>query len=309
MSFEITQEIDVDLIETGLETVYVSQNDNKGRIIQCNLLLSGEKWVIPNGVKVAIRITKGNQKSIYKEIGKDNFGSYSNNIVKFPVLSSMTRIYGRVECTLEFFQEEVMIHSVMFYLNVGKIAFDDETLEDTNEYTMLIDHVKKAEAYANLSESYAVGTDNTVRENDSIDNSKYYYQKSKESQEAANLSEINAKKSASSASISEQNSKISEQNSKISEQNAKESENNSKKYEENNKLIYEVMKNLEHKVVLSSEEPDNLNINDEWLCYYENPDANIVTSSIDIISDIEPVYYKNQFNDINISSYEEVIWE
>ena len=75
--------------------------------------------------------------------------------------------------------------------------------------TNVIDAKNDAVKYSNLSESYAVGTGNVIRENDAEDNAKKYC-------ETAKSSEVNAK--------------ASEEASKLSETNAKESETNAVKY-------------------------------------------------------------------------------
>lgn len=94
--------------------------------------------------------------------------------------------------------------------------------------------------YSNLSKSYAVGTNDEIRENDSTDNAKYYKEQSAlnsasalqsanlagQKSDAACLSESNAQQYALSAAGSEANAKISEDNAKNSEENALKSSSN-----------------------------------------------------------------------------------
>lgn len=52
--------------------------------------------------------------------------------------------------------------------------------------TVASNKAQESSEYADLSKSYAVGTDNSVRENDSIDNSKYYYEQARQISEGLN---------------------------------------------------------------------------------------------------------------------------
>ena len=81
---------------------------------------------------------------------------------------------------------------------------------ETNAINAENDAVK----YSNLSKSYAVGTDNTIRENDAEDNAKKYCDTAKSSEVNAKQSETNAKESETKAKTSEVNSKQSETNAK-----------------------------------------------------------------------------------------------
>ena len=64
-----------------------------------------------------------------------------------------------------------------------------------NEEIMASD-VKESKANSDMSRSYAVGTNGEVRENDDTDNSKFYSEEAKSSEENAAVSENNAKESA-----------------------------------------------------------------------------------------------------------------
>ena len=100
------------------------------------------------------------------------------------------------------------------------------------------DYAKQSEEnsalYSNMAKSYAVGTNNEIRENDAADNAKYYKEQAKlssdsalqsanlagQKSDAASLSESNSQQYALSAANSETNAKISEDNAKNSESNA-----------------------------------------------------------------------------------------
>lgn len=116
---------------------------------------------------------------------------------------------------------------------------------------------ESAESSAKLSQSYAIGETNS-RENEDIDNSKYYSQQAlnssdsaKKSELAASTSESNAKSSETEAKKSEENAKLSEQSASNSSSSAAESEsnalqsaNNALVSETNSKKYYDQVKNI-----------------------------------------------------------------
>jgi hypothetical protein len=116
---------------------------------------------------------------------------------------------------------------------------------------------ESAESSAKLSKSYAIGGTNS-RENEDIDNSKYYSQQSLNSSDSAKKSELAASTSESNAKSSETEAKKSEENAKLSEQsasnssssaaesksNALQSANNALVSETNSKKYYDQVKNI-----------------------------------------------------------------
>lgn len=116
---------------------------------------------------------------------------------------------------------------------------------------------ESAESSAKLSQSYAIGETNS-RENENIDNSRYYSQQAlnssdsaKKSELAASTSESNAKSSETEAKKSEKNAKLSEQSASNSSSSAAESEsnalqsaNNALLSETNSKKYYDQVKNI-----------------------------------------------------------------
>lgn len=116
---------------------------------------------------------------------------------------------------------------------------------------------ESAESSAKLSQSYAIGETNS-RENENIDNSKYYSQQALNSSDSAKKSELSASTSESNAKSSETEAKKSEENAKLSEQsasnssssaaesesNALQSANNALLSEKNSKKYYDQVKNI-----------------------------------------------------------------
>ena len=130
-----------------------------------------------------------------------------------------------------------ILSTMAFCINVYETTVDNSELESSYEYNALNDLLQKAEAeyteVIQLSKSYAVGDAGGIRDNEDVDNSKYYCEQASISEANAKNSELNAAVSEKSAMVSEANAKNSEINASISETNAKISEENAKVSETN----------------------------------------------------------------------------
>ena len=117
-----------------------------------------------------------------------------------------------------------ILSTMAFCVNVYEVSVDNSEIESSTEFECLNDLFKKAEAdykeVVQLAKSYAVGDAGGIRDNEDIDNSKYYYEQTSTNVEIAKTSEINSLASETNAKISEENSKISETNASASETNA-----------------------------------------------------------------------------------------
>lgn len=73
-----------------------------------------------------------------------------------------------------------ILSTMAFCINVYESAIDSSVIESSNEFDAFNDALQKVEAdyteVIQLSKSYAMGDANNVRENEDVDNSKYYYQ-------------------------------------------------------------------------------------------------------------------------------------
>ena len=97
------------------------------------------------------------------------------------------------------------------------------------------DSADNADYDAKLAQSYAVGSSN-LRENENVDNAKYYKEQAEKFSQQADVSATNAKASEDNAKQSEDNAKTSEDNALKSATDAKQSEDNAKISEDNAKL-------------------------------------------------------------------------
>ena len=149
-----------------------------------------------------------------------------------------------------------ILSTMAFCVNVYEASVDNSEFESSYEYDGLNDLMQKAEAeyteVIQLSKSYAIGNAGGIRDNEDLDNSKYYCEQAsisasnaKTSEENALTSEQNAKASETNASTSEANAKISETNASISASNAKTSETNAKTSETNAKTYMDNAKSSE----------------------------------------------------------------
>ena len=93
-----------------------------------------------------------------------------------------------------------IISTMAFCVNVYESAVDNSFIESTYEANALNELIQKAEAeyieVIRLAKSYAIGTDNTVRENDEEDNARYYSQLSATSASNAVNNEENSRRNA-----------------------------------------------------------------------------------------------------------------
>ena len=123
-----------------------------------------------------------------------------------------------------------ILSTMAFCINVYEASIDNSEFESSYEYDGLNDLMQRAEAdyteVIRLSKSYAVGNAGGIRDNEDVENAKYYYEQSVVSAANAAISEQNAATSEFNAKTSETNAKTSETNAKTSETNAKTSETN-----------------------------------------------------------------------------------
>lgn len=283
MSLVLTQEVNIDLSNNYIETIYANQEDNLGRNICCNFLLDGTKWQIPSGVSVYVKAHKNNGKNIYRKIGVDNFGTIDGNKVIFPVIKAMTVSEGRVQFTIEFTENDIVLHSSMFYLKVNKIAFGEDAIIDSDDYHVLIDYTNEAEQYMNSAKQYS-------------ENASAYANNAKTSENNAKISETNAKESseyASSCAINSLNSANSASDyasdANTSASNAKESELNAKTYSEQASSEKDLAESYAKRAQSYSDGTSGTRTNEETdnAKYYSEQAKNVATSIPTYIKQIE----------------------
>lgn len=185
----ITHKIDLNMSQpNNFQYVHVIQNDYDAEYIQCTLYDGNEPYTIscPKD-SITVKCQLPNCKEV-----EDSIESIDNNIVTFKVTNKMTQVQGNVLAALSLFDTNGRISPFPFIIKV--IAAPEGITDDDIMYGKL------AEYYANLAKSYAVGTNNEVRDGDVTDNSKFYCQKAAQHAKDASDAVSNVKKSELSAS-------------------------------------------------------------------------------------------------------------
>ena len=212
----ITHEIDLNMSQpNNFQYVHVMQNDYGAEFIKCTLYDGNNPYIIscPKD-SITVRCQLPNEREI--ETGVE---STDRNTITFKVTNNMTQVQGNVLVALCLFDTNGRKSPFPFVI---KVANAPEGVTDDD-----IMYGKLSQYYANLSKSYAIGTDNETREGDATDNSKYYCEKAARHAKEASETASNAKKSELSASASSSNASKSERNAADSARKAEQSEKKS----------------------------------------------------------------------------------
>ena len=202
------------------QPVHIVQYDRSLPILAVSLYNNGQLYRLSEDMEVSIRLGKPDRTFVYnKALGCDS----TRTIVYFEITQQMSLFDGEFYPVIEIMDGEQIANSSTIYLVVDRNPVQHDYIESTIEYKELIDYRdeavkagKEAKAseeaaklsetnakasenesvkYGNLSKSYAVGTDNAIRENDAEDNAKTYCETAKISAGNAKQSETNAKQS------------------------------------------------------------------------------------------------------------------
>ena len=152
----IDQNIDIDLIDPIINVAYCNQYENASRRIICHVLKEGKAYNIPSNISVLLRIHKANHYNLYENVNK--IGEIDGNTIIIPLMPELTKSYGRHECIFEFIDttEEKLLYSTKFYIRVAKSPIQNENIQDSHEYTALVDFMNtkgKANGIASLDEN------------------------------------------------------------------------------------------------------------------------------------------------------------
>lgn len=164
---KLIQDIILDLTEEQIAVVYANQNDKNSRLIRCHIQNVGEDYSL-DGCSVKFRCKKSNGYGIYKDIGSTDdgtgevFGSISGNIVEIPVTNKMTASSGTQICDLEIINSEGTIYTCVFKLRVSEGALDGTEIEDSDDYSSIIDTVNGFTGELNDIKSANTSQDNLI---------------------------------------------------------------------------------------------------------------------------------------------------
>jgi len=105
---------------------------------------------------------------------EENIDSHTANTVTFTLSEKMLMYDGLLRLVI-IFNDDSQLTTFPFIIKVV-YSPGNTTADDVKTISELVEEAKK---WAMLSKSYAIGTDNEVRDGDKTDNSKFYYEESK----------------------------------------------------------------------------------------------------------------------------------
>lgn len=210
-------------VDFNIEKIPISFSMNTAGVITMTTA-DGTEWTADIGSLIPDYVFKDGDRIAFKRV-KNEDGSYT--VTADIIKGSIT-----AECLETNYLAQIMTES-------SKAQASAKSASDSAD---------NADYDAKLAQSYAVGNSN-LRENENVDNAKYYKEQAEKFSQQADTSVVNAKASEDNAKASEQaakqsedNAKTSEDNAKISEQAAKNSETNAKTSENNAKASEDAAK-------------------------------------------------------------------
>lgn len=276
MALQTTTNIDIDFYDKKYILINAKQYDRKSRNLIVTCYNHGQLVPINAGEYSAyVRYKKPDGFSVFNFCEIDRFGKIKVELTEQMLAAEgiscadlVIATKGDVEVDVETgeiiaINNASILSTMPIHIDITEIAIENSSIESSYEYNGLNTLLEKAEAdYENIiksSKSWAVGGTG-IRDNENIDNSKYYCSLSINSANKAESSENNALNSEQKAKISEENAKLSETNAKKSETNAFNSEQNAKdsevkaKQSEANALNSETNTKLSESNALASEQ-------------------------------------------------------
>ena len=276
MSLQITTNINVDFYDNKYVMINAKQYDDKSRLISVTCYNQGDiynlssknhtayiKYKKADGRWILNCCTINHRGQVLVELTDQMLAASGICYVDLFVVNKGSAIVNIDTGSIVTIDGSSVLTTKAFYIDVQEASVDNSVFESSDEYSGLTNLISRAEAEYNdviqSAKSYAIGTKNYARENDEMDNSKYYSQISKSyamggtglrtgentsnskyysqlahnSADSADESEANAKTYMDNAKSYMDNAKSSEVNTSISESNALDSERSAKNSEIN----------------------------------------------------------------------------
>lgn len=153
----------------NFELICAMQDDNKAFEITATIYNGNELYDISGTIRLKGENPVGD--SIYKEVD-----SSTSHTVTFMLTEDMLRYDGLLKLVLVMNGNGTQITTFPFIIKV----VNSPGIDNVDSIQSIYELIEEAKRWANLSRSYAVGTDDEVRDGDSTDNSKYYYEQTRE---------------------------------------------------------------------------------------------------------------------------------
>lgn len=217
MNLETTQNINLDFYKTKMITVDAKQYDKSSRYLLISCYNQGTFFKFNNSShSVYVRYKKPDEYPVFNSCSITDDGNIlielTEQMLSVPgicsadlIIVNKSNISSDKEAVITDDNDLKNILSTMkFYVNVIPTPFQNSEIESSYEfdalnellikanedYTYIINTVTSiaettksyktdAENYSLQSKSYAVGTKDEIRENDSVDNAKYYFEQAK----------------------------------------------------------------------------------------------------------------------------------
>lgn len=242
MSLQTTINLNVDFYDKKYILINAKQYDKKSRFLLVTCYNRGEILSINSSEHSAyIRYKKSDGHSVFNSCDINRKGEILVELTEQMLVSggicyADLVIVDKGSASVDIETGEIItidnssiLSTMTFCIDVSESAIENSELESSYEFNGLNTALEKAEAeYTNvirLSKSYAVGDAGGIRENEDVDNSKYYYQLASQCQSNAAQSELNAANSANNAAVNESNALTSARRAATSESNALSSAN------------------------------------------------------------------------------------
>lgn len=153
----------------NFELICAMQDDNKAFEITATIYNGNELYEVAGTIRLKGENPVGN--SIYKEVD-----SFTAHTVTFTLTEDMLRYDGLLKLVLVMTGNGTQITTFPFIIKVVNSPGGNNA-DDIQAISALIE---EAQHWADLSKSYSIGTDDEVRDGDSTDNSKYYYEQTRD---------------------------------------------------------------------------------------------------------------------------------
>ena len=243
MALEIIKNIDVDFYNKEYILVNAKQYDTNSRVVSITCYNQGEFMRLSDSQHSAyVRYRKADghpvlnscrinsRSQVLVELTEQMLAANGICYVDLIIINKGSAIFNTDTGEILTIDDSSILSTMAFYVNAYEAVMSNSEVESSYEYEGLNDLMQRAEAdyreAIQLTKSYAVGNAGGIRDNEDIDNAKYYYEQSL-------INANDAKASQSSVATSESNAKISEANARASETNAATSESNASASEKN----------------------------------------------------------------------------
>lgn len=170
---------DVDLVNSEYICINAKQGDTKTRYLRLKIYSEGRLLPLSStdGFTSNVRFKKPDGHFVLNPNTIDDEGR-----IVIPLTFQMLYVSGTAQADITLELNDTVISTMIFLVNIVGKPVTDEDIESTDEFKALVLSAEEAKRWALMSQSYAVGgTGVPMREGEDTDNSKYYWEQFKES--------------------------------------------------------------------------------------------------------------------------------